>query len=85
MALRMCGAKMPPVSDSVTESTKKKKTAVPMMRLTRARSPAPTCWAIRMLAAMVAPKMAPIISIMMLLALPMAVMSVAPSRCATQN
>ena len=34
---------------------------------------------------MVAPKIAPIISIMMLLALPIAVMSVAPRRCATQN
>jgi fumarate reductase subunit D len=69
----------------VIEMTKKKNTAVPMIRFTSGRSPAPTCWAIRMLAAMVAPKIAPIISIITLLALPMAVMSVAPSRCATQN
>jgi len=84
-SFRITGANRPPVSDSVSETTTKKKMAVPMMRLTMVRSPAPTCWAIRMLAAMVAPMIALSDRNITLLALPMAVMSVVPSRCATQN
>ena len=85
MAPRMCGARTPPTEAITIDTTKKKTTAVPMIRLTIFRSPASTCWAIRMLAAMLTPNTAPSISIITLLALPMAVMSVTPSMWATQN
>ncbi len=63
----------------------KKATAVPITFLTVLRSPAPTAWAIRMLAAMLIPKIEPSIIIITMLELPMAVMALTPRVWLTQN
>ncbi len=63
----------------------KKVTAVPITFLTILKSPWPTDWAIRMLAAMLIPKIEPSIIIMTMLELPMAVMALTPRVWLTQN
>ncbi len=63
----------------------KKATAVPITFLTILKSPAPTAWATRMFAAMLIPKIAPSISIITMVELPMAVMALTPRVWLTQN
>ena len=85
IAPRTCGAKFHPSRARITDRLKKNEIAVPITRLTSLRSPAPTDWAIMMLAAIVAPKMAPWARKPMTLALPMAAIAVTPSKWLTQN
>ena len=73
-----------PATARVMERQMKKVVVVPITRLTRARSPAPTAWPIRMLAAMPTPKIAPSISIMTMLEFPSAVIAVSPRVWLTQ-
>ena len=82
---RMCGAKITPQAATVTDRPMKKTMAVPMTRLTRARLSAPTAWATRMLADMETPNTAPIISIMIRLALDRAAIADSPRVWLTQN
>jgi hypothetical protein len=63
----------------------KKVFAVPTTRLTIAMSSAPNDWATRILAAIETPNTAPSISIMMMLALEMAVTAATPKEWLTQK
>src|SRR5262245_38605717 len=85
MAVRMVGAAKKPTTARVAARETKKVTADPITFLTVAMSRAPTDWAIRMLAAMATPKIDPSSIIMMMLALPMAVIAVTPRVWLTQN
>ena len=81
---RMVGDANHPTMAISTDSPTKKLVAVPMTRLTSAGSRAPIACATRMLAAMPTPKIAPIINIITMLALPSAVIAASPRVWLTQ-